>query len=92
MTDNLQTRTLEAMRPQIMALRRQSIWQDEGRIFLFASATSYGCTLSGNDRILDEQGHALPKGSERYESIVLRAEWQAQVGSPIGREFLNVDS
>ena len=87
-------KTLKAMvgdqKDIIMQARKASVRSTQGRMFLLANAHAYGYEVDGNGVIQSMDGKALDESHEDYVSIMMRAERQAQVESPIGADILKL--
>tara|TARA_R100000152_G_C6728365_1_gene153372 strand:+ start:134 stop:415 length:282 start_codon:yes stop_codon:yes gene_type:complete len=87
-------KTLKAMaelqREPILEARKASVRSTQGRMFLLANAHAYGYEVDGNGVIQSMDGKALDESHEDYVSIMMRAERQAQVESPIGADILKL--
>ena len=71
-----------------MQARRLSVRTEEGRMVLLANADAYGYEVDGDGVIMSVDGKPLDEKHEDYKSIMMRAERQAQVESPIGADIL----
>ena len=67
--------------------RKMSIYGKEGRVFLIATADSYGYDVDREGNILLENGSKMTSKHPDYESIIESAMKQAANESPIGRDF-----
>ena len=79
----------DELKESIKPARRNSIYGTTGRVFLMATAHSYGCELDSSGRLIDKDGRVLPKADPLYEQIISRAQTQAETESSIGEEILN---
>lgn len=68
--------------------RKSSIYSNEGRIFLVASADFYGYSVNSNGEITDSKGKKLDPKSADYQSIIESAKKQANNESQIGRNII----
>lgn len=67
--------------------RKASIYGNEGRVFLVATADAYGYDVDAEGRIIDGKGKVLDSRSEDYKSIISKAQAQAMNESSIGRDL-----
>ena len=77
------------LRKSIKQARKDSIHSDSGRVFLRATADSYGYELDSSGRLIDIDGRVLPKADPLYAQIISTAQRQAEAESSIGRRILN---
>ena len=76
------------MTEHIRLMREHSIFMPQGRIFLIATAHSYGYDVDEKYNIVDSDGNILPVDHEDYHSIVRMARSQASAESHIGSDML----
>ena len=69
------------------AARQRSIFMPQGRIFLFATAHSYGYDVDEKYNIVDSDGNILPVDHEDYQAIVKMAQAQATTESHLGSDM-----
>lgn len=67
--------------------RENSIYSDEGRIFLVAAADAIGYSVDSESNILLKNGSKMSSNHPDYESIIESAKKQAGNESSIGRSF-----
>ena len=67
--------------------RKMSIYGKEGRIFLIASADSYGYEVDRTGNILLKNGSKMPMNHPDYQNIIDNAMKQAANESSIGRDL-----
>ena len=79
----------DGLRETIRQSRRDSIYGASGRVFLMATADSYGYELNSSGKLIDRDGRVLPKADPLYKTIIETAQRQAEIESGIGREILD---
>lgn len=67
--------------------RARSIFSPLGKIFLIATAHSYGYDVDEDYNLLDDEGNILPSNHEDYRSIVKMAQAQATTESHLGSDM-----
>ena len=79
----------DGLRETIKQARRDSVYGTSGRVFLIATADSYGYEVDSSGRLIDRDGRVLPKADPLYDTIIATAQRQAESESGIGRGILN---
>ena len=78
----------ESVRETVMQARENSVFTDEGRIFLDASASLYGAAVNDDGLIIDENGNVMTDKDRNYQIIINMAKKQARAQSALGRDLL----
>jgi len=71
-----------------MQARENSVFTDEGRIFLDASASLYGAAVNDDGLIIDENGNVMTDKDRNYQIIINMAKKQARAQSALGSDLL----
>lgn len=79
----------DELRETIKQARRDSIYGAHGKVFLMATADSYGYELESSGKLIDRDGRVLLKADPLYKQIISIAQRQAEIESNIGEELLN---
>ena len=67
--------------------RENSVFSEKGRIFLDASASLYGATVS-EGLLIDAKGKVMTEKDPDYKNIIRMAKKQARAESAIGRDII----
>ena len=78
---------LKMLAVPLKAARENSIYSDEGRIFLVAAADAIGYSVDSESNILLKNGSKMSSNHPDYESIIESAKKQAGNESSVGRSF-----
>ena len=78
----------ESVRETVMQARENSVFTDEGRIFLDASASLYGAAVNDDGLIIDENGNVMTDKDRNYQIIINMAKKQARAQSALGSDLL----
>lgn len=78
---------LKMLAVPLKAARENSIYSDEGRIFLVAAADAIGYSVDSESNILLKNGAKMDSKHPDYISIIESAKKQAGNESSIGRSF-----
>ena len=78
----------DILQPGMIIARKASIFTNEGRVFLTATAHAYGYGVTSNGVIVDNEGRPLDESHEDHDSIIMRAQRQAVAESSIGAEVM----
>tara|TARA_R110002110_G_scaffold229585_5_gene445104 strand:- start:3131 stop:3388 length:258 start_codon:yes stop_codon:yes gene_type:complete len=78
---------LKLLEVPLREARKMSIYGKEGRIFLIATADSYGYDVDQQGNILLKNGSKMPLRHPDYNSIIESAMKQASNESPVGRDW-----
>ena len=77
---------LADIEPALKPMRAETIWGDEGRVYLRASADFYGYEIDSNSNILLKNGSIMTPKHKDYNSIVSMAKKDASNG-PLWRNL-----
>ena len=77
----------KALVEPVMEARENSVFSDKGRIFLDASASLYGATVS-EGLLIDAKGNVMTQRNPDYQNIIRMAKKQARAESAIGRDII----
>ena len=77
----------KAMIEPVKQARENSVFGDKGRIFLDASASLYGATVS-EGLLIDAKGKIMTEKDPDYKNIIRMAKKQARAESAIGRDII----
>tara|TARA_R100001510_G_C7612844_1_gene175853 strand:- start:486 stop:758 length:273 start_codon:yes stop_codon:yes gene_type:complete len=78
----------DSVRETVMQARENSVFTDEGRIFLDASASLYGAAVNNDGLIIDENGNVMTDKDPNYQIIINTAKKQARAQSALGSDLL----
>lgn len=78
---------LKMLAVPLKAARENSIYSDEGRIFLVAAADAIGYSVDSESNILLKNGAKMDSKHPDYISIIESAKKQAGNESSVGRSF-----
>tara|TARA_R110002020_G_scaffold82853_1_gene205371 strand:- start:306 stop:578 length:273 start_codon:yes stop_codon:yes gene_type:complete len=74
----------KALREPIMLARENSVFTDDGRVFLDAAASVYGAAVNMQGDIIDAKGKKIEESDPFYKLIISSAKKQARSESKIG--------
>jgi len=77
----------KAMIEPVKQARENSVFSEKGRIFLDASASLYGATVS-EELLIDAKGKIMTEKDPDYKNIIRMAKKQARAESAIGRDII----
>lgn len=77
----------KAMIEPVKQARENSVFSEKGRIFLDASASLYGATVS-EGLLIDAKGKVMTEKDPDYKNIIRMAKKQARAESAIGRDII----
>ena len=77
----------KAMIEPVKQARENSVFSEKGRIFLDASASLYGATVS-EGLLIDAKGKVMTEKAPDYKNIIRMAKKQARAESAIGRDII----
>ena len=77
----------KAMIEPVKQARENSVFSEKGRIFLDASASLYGATVS-EGLLIDAKGKIMTEKDPDYKNIIRMAKKQARAESAIGRDII----
>lgn len=77
----------KAMIEPVMQARENSVFGDEGRVFLDACASAYDASVS-DGKLIDASGKEMSADSSEYKAIVNMAKKQARAQSSIGSDLI----
>ena len=84
---NYQESHSDSVRETVMQARENSVFTDEGRIFLDASASLYGAAVNNDGLIIDENGNVMTDKDPNYQ-IIINMKKQARAQSALGSDLL----
>lgn len=88
MKDAVKKELTKSLRKGILQVREMSIFTDDGRMFLDASAMLYGASVNNKNEIIKEDGSVMSQDEPDYKSIVNSAKKQARAESRIGSDII----
>ena len=88
MKEAIKKELAKALSETIAQARENTIFTDEGRIFLDACALDYGAAVNSEGELIDANGKVMDESSPEYKSIVALAKKQARGESAIGRDII----
>lgn len=77
----------KALMEPVKQARENSVFSDKGRIFLDASASLYGASVS-DGLLIDAKGNIMTEKDPDYNNIIRMAKKQARAESAIGRDII----
>jgi len=77
----------KAMIEPIKQARENSVFSDEGRVFLDACASTYDASVS-DGKLIDASGKVMDESSPEYKAIVNMAKIQARAQSSVGSDLI----
>ena len=77
----------KAMIEPVKQARENSVFSEKGRIFLDASASLYGATVS-EGLLIDAKGKVMTEKDPDYKNIIRMAKKQARAEAAIGRDII----
>tara|TARA_R100000908_G_scaffold65260_1_gene53457 strand:+ start:342 stop:611 length:270 start_codon:yes stop_codon:yes gene_type:complete len=77
----------KAMIEPVMKARENSVFSDEGYVFLDACASTYDASVS-DGKLIDANGKVMDKSSPEYKAIVNMAKIQARAQSSVGSDLI----
>lgn len=83
----LQKSVGDATRDYVLKARENSVFTEQGRIFLDAAAMTYGAHVE-DGKLVDARGVEIDEMHPDYTSIVNMAKKQARAESRIGRDLI----
>lgn len=77
----------KALMEPVKQARENSVFGEKGRIFLDASASLYGASVS-DGLLIDAKGNIMTEKDPDYNNIIRMAKKQARAESAIGRDII----
>jgi len=87
MKEAIKKAIVKAMMNPIMQARENSVFSNEGRVFLDACASTYDASVS-DGKLVDASGKVMDESSPEYKAIVNMAKKQARAQSSIGSDLI----
>ena len=87
MQEEIKKALTKALADAVAQAREMSIFTDDGRIFLDATAMLYGAAVNNKGEIIKENGEVMKENDPDYLSIVNTAKKHARAQSHIGRNL-----
>jgi len=84
MKEAIKKELTKALADAVAQAREMSIFTDDGRIFLDATAMLYGAAVNGKGQIVKEDGEVMSEDDPDYQAIISKAKKQASAQSRIG--------
>jgi hypothetical protein len=88
MKEAIKKELAKALSETIAQARENTIFTDEGRIFLDACALDYGAAVNSEGQIIKENGEVMEENDPDYQAIIGKAKKQARAQSHIGRNII----
>ena len=88
MKEALKKQLAESFGDYVRRAREMSIFTEDGRMFLDASAMLYGASVNMKNEIIKENGQVMKEDDPNYHRIISMAKKQARVESRIGRDII----
>jgi hypothetical protein len=87
MKEAIKKELTKALADAVAQAREMSIFTDDGRMFLDATAMLYGAAVNNQNQIIKENGEVMSEEDPDYQTIINIAKKQARAQSRIGGEL-----